>query len=385
MSSINYEIKSKSDFLTGMYLVTRLKDSEVDLNALYTIQDDCPDFILPFNYKSINGYTEFTYKVGTMSKLQYFYGDILYADYVALWRSILSPLLECRDWFMNPCSFVLDAQHLYYDKSSKTVAYIYVPSVSACSGYEAFNKMAAEVARNMKVSDAVLENNVLRSIINDFKPNEFMKLLLEHSEQRDTATPMQAEYGMMTSSEPDNKAERESDISLQQMKDKEPRGFRLFGGKSIKDKVAKRNGFKNKMPVMLTMNSQPILDDESGATQETRALLGTAGLRCIGRFDFPQIIDIDIVEGDIFTIGRYDAGIGKKQSSFEFEANTKAVSRRHAAIEYNGENYTIIDLSSSAGTFIDDKKLPPNTPTDLKPGCRVSFGNMGADYVWEVR
>jgi len=61
------------------------------------------------------------------------------------------------------------------------------------------------------------------------------------------------------------------------------------------------------------------------------------------------------------------------------------VSRRHAALERNADIYSIIDLSSSAGTYINGHKLPPNTPFELVNGYRVSFGNCGADYVWEQR
>ena len=75
--------------------------------------------------------------------------------------------------------------------------------------------------------------------------------------------------------------------------------------------------------------------------------------------------------------------IGQKQCDFEFERSTKAVSRRHAAIERGVDGYGIVDLASSAGTFINGQKIPPNTPVKLDKGCRVSFGSSGADYVWD--
>jgi len=95
------------------------------------------------------------------------------------------------------------------------------------------------------------------------------------------------------------------------------------------------------------------------------------------------MIGIKIEEGEIFTIGRYDAAVGGRQSSFEFDRAAKAISRRHAVIERDAEGYKIIDLASSAGTFLNGQKLPPNTPSSLEQGCHVSFGNCGADYVWE--
>ena len=119
-------------------------------------------------------------------------------------------------------------------------------------------------------------------------------------------------------------------------------------------------------------------------TQSTSILSNSPGLRYIGHANLPPSIHVQIAEGEIFTIGRFDATVGKRQSSFEFDKKTKAVSRRHAAIERDIEGFKIVDLSSSAGTYVNDRKLPPNTPYGLETGSRISFGNSGADYVWEI-
>ena len=109
----------------------------------------------------------------------------------------------------------------------------------------------------------------------------------------------------------------------------------------------------------------------------------TPKFRYIGTGGHPGAIDIEIENGGIFTIGRFDVSVGVKQSNFEFDKKTKAVSRRHAAVERNANGYIIVDLNSSAGTFVNGKKLPSNTPMNLENGCRVSFGHSGADYIWE--
>jgi len=123
--------------------------------------------------------------------------------------------------------------------------------------------------------------------------------------------------------------------------------------------------------------------DIKSETQTFSIAAGVSGFRLVGSSVFPPVIDIQISEGDVFTIGRYDAATGRRQSNFEFDKKTKAVSRRHAAVERKADSYNIIDLASSAGTFVDGRKLPPNTPCELGAGSRVSFGNAGADYVWE--
>jgi hypothetical protein len=105
--------------------------------------------------------------------------------------------------------------------------------------------------------------------------------------------------------------------------------------------------------------------------------------RYIGSGGHPPVILVNIAPGEVFTIGRYDASIGAKRSNFEFDKRTKAVSRIHMIIRRNKNGYFMGDLNSSAGTYINGKRLQPGTAYKLEPGSRVSFGHLGADYIWE--
>jgi hypothetical protein len=108
------------------------------------------------------------------------------------------------------------------------------------------------------------------------------------------------------------------------------------------------------------------------------------GLRSIGGVETPLFIEADIEVGEIFSIGKFDTSVGRQQSSFEFDKKIKGISHRHCAIKRVAEGYLLIDLASSAGTFVNNERLPPNTAYKLTNGCRISIGNSGADYVWEM-
>ncbi|MCL2820190.1 MAG: FHA domain-containing protein [Oscillospiraceae bacterium] len=415
---MNYEIKNKTDFLTGSYLEVKVPEEEIDYNALYTIKADCPEFILPFHYKNTSGHVEFVHKVGTLCKLQYFSGDLSAKEYANLWQNLLEPLLVCGDWFMNPCSFVLKADYLYYDKDKKAVCYVYIPSVNGCCGYDAFYNMAVEVSKLMTVSDAVLENKVLRAIMKDFNPLEFLQMLKNHaSECNDALNPPEnapdsaaaTELPVTRDNQPEPVTIEKTDPDVftgeiefdflpdltasSQKKEKEQGGYKIFSSRSKKKKTAQKpapqNGVQEHEAKQMKETGSKALpvakihEDAMDITQSTSLMQGGTGLRYTGNSQMPPVIRVNINEGEIFTVGRFDAAVGKKQSSFEFDKKTKAVSRRHAVIERSADAYSIIDLSSSAGTFVNDKKLPPNTPHGLETGFRVSFGNSGADYVWE--
>lgn len=98
----------------------------------------------------------------------------------------------------------------------------------------------------------------------------------------------------------------------------------------------------------------------------------------------PAVIPVELPRGGSFTIGRFDVSVGHRQSDFEFDKRTKAVSRRHAMLERQMDgSYLLSDCGSRAGTFVDGERLYPNVPHGLRRGMRVSFGTAGADYIWE--
>ena len=172
-----YEFQSKNDFSAGASLIVNIPQQELDKNALYTISADKPEFIVPFRYRSVDGEIEFVYQIGSLSPLQFLPASYLAKEYAQLWLSILGPLLECGDWFMKPYSFVLSSQQLYYDENKKTVCYVYIPSNQDCSDCDTLKEMVAEVASSISVDDSCLENKVLRMIMKDFNPKDFLQML----------------------------------------------------------------------------------------------------------------------------------------------------------------------------------------------------------------
>jgi len=297
--------------------------------------------------------------------------------------------------------------------------------------------MSREISKFRTVSDSGLQNKILRCITEEFCPAQFLAMLEDYisqgalSSSREEAPGGQDKMRTREQSAPkaekQNAEEEEIVIALDQetkgsielpirIKEKEPGGFRIFGGKNRRKKEPGHNAYKNVAPeakavpeanvvpevkvapeAKTTPEAVPLNEsvksyrpfnlkkaETVGLTQSDSDMVNETGLKYVGRAHLPEVIEINITEGELFTVGRFDSAVGKPQSSFEFDKKTRAVSRRHAVIERDIEGYKIIDLSSSAGTYINDRKLPPNTPYILEAGCRVSFGNSGADYIWEV-
>lgn len=440
-----YDIESKND-LSGAMLVIRFPEEDLDRKALYTIENDQPPFLVPFSYRSVNGMAECTYRLGSRSKLQYRFGPHDVSGYVDLWSQVLQPLLDCDDWFLKPFSFVLDIHHLYADKIGGAVCYLYVPSVQDCEDFESLQKMVMELSQQNRVTDAALENKVLRAAMQDFQPKSFLAMLrtaggvekvvkeapereknnlhlpeklLPREPQPMPQEPIRQEQNVREEAAGKAVAADDGEIHInldggkkgrpakekpakehkplfgskkdKPVKERKP----LFGGKKEKPRevilgagaetpapgyhgTPVRRGGQDAKPAV-SYDAEPLdgatqlMDEEAG---------GVCRFRLVGDPGMPREIVVDIPAGRAFTIGRFDVSVGRKQSDFEFEKGTKAVSRRHAAVEREESGYFVVDLASSAGTFVDGRRLTPNVPQPIGNGSRVSFGTGGADYIW---
>lgn len=59
-------------------------------------------------------------------------------------------------------------------------------------------------------------------------------------------------------------------------------------------------------------------------------------------------------------------------------AEPKAISRRHARIEQEGDRFYLTDLGSANGTKLNDRRLPPNEKTPLWDGDVIELGRNAA-------
>ena len=50
------------------------------------------------------------------------------------------------------------------------------------------------------------------------------------------------------------------------------------------------------------------------------------------------------------------------------------VSRRHLIMKFDGKKFIIIDIGSKNGTFVNNRKIPVNTPVEVLPGSEIRLG-----------
>ena len=66
--------------------------------------------------------------------------------------------------------------------------------------------------------------------------------------------------------------------------------------------------------------------------------------------------------------------VGRQVSSCDIRISHKSLSRQHALLYYHSLNLYVFDLKTKAGTFVNHKKITPESPTPLKDGDVIGFG-----------
>ncbi|CAJ1935035.1 unnamed protein product [Cylindrotheca closterium] len=80
--------------------------------------------------------------------------------------------------------------------------------------------------------------------------------------------------------------------------------------------------------------------------------------------------------------------IGRQAATCDVRITHKSLSRQHAVLYYeqqqnNGNDHPLLmvqDLKTKSGTWVDQVRLAPNTPTILKEGCVVQFGKAEPSF-----
>jgi pSer/pThr/pTyr-binding forkhead associated (FHA) protein len=87
---------------------------------------------------------------------------------------------------------------------------------------------------------------------------------------------------------------------------------------------------------------------------------------------------LEIPEKDEVVIGREDpiSEVFPDVDLTSLGGMEKGVSRKHAVIHRSGTDFTVEDMGSTNGTYINRKRIQPHAPQMIKPGDEVKFGKL---------
>jgi hypothetical protein len=66
----------------------------------------------------------------------------------------------------------------------------------------------------------------------------------------------------------------------------------------------------------------------------------------------------------------------EKMTGVDIAMNEETVSSTHARIAYEDNQWSITDLGSANGTWVDNQQIPPQAPTPISHGSGIRFGRV---------
>jgi pSer/pThr/pTyr-binding forkhead associated (FHA) protein len=87
---------------------------------------------------------------------------------------------------------------------------------------------------------------------------------------------------------------------------------------------------------------------------------------------------LDLPEKDEVVIGREDpiSEVFPDVDLTSLGGMEKGVSRKHAVIHRSGDGFSVEDMGSTNGTYVNKKRISPHVPEVIKAGDEVRFGKL---------
>ena len=100
-----------------------------------------------------------------------------------------------------------------------------------------------------------------------------------------------------------------------------------------------------------------------------------------GELTFSTGQHVELTQGQS-VVGRYDHDLGGDRPAVDLSdfQDADTVSRVHALLEHNGNNYTLTDLNSTNATRLNGKRLTPDQDTPINDGDTLQFGKISATF-----
>jgi len=151
---MDYENFTLQSSLEANYLNIRLQEPvQLDEIAIRVVQEDCPEFLIPFRIVNINESISLKYKLVNTIALKYSNMTLRKTEFVRLYQKLLTPFIKGNDWFLDYHNFCIDPQYIFLDKLANAVYFIYVPESSCRNRDEEILQFFQDTFVQMTITD----------------------------------------------------------------------------------------------------------------------------------------------------------------------------------------------------------------------------------------
>ena len=412
-------------------------ENQLDETAIRVIRNDCPLFVQPIQLMNMDNHIQLRFELQGGIRLAYISMQMKKRELNRLLHQMVSPFLECADYFLDYHNIYLDRNYMMLNQSDYKVTYLYVPYEQLQNTEEDILKFLTDFIMEIDLQDEpAYITQLIRCVMGKGASIvSLMQLINENdtSEVKYTVAEPQPVPEKKIIQEPPKAVEKPFDIPKKEEIKKPDNsvqkefgkndisgmiGAELFGSadqpeKKKKEKEKKEGGQKSKgflsklldgnkksqkeeinlqqeiskevkqnqtapVEVPNIMQSVPNYEIESSETEiidEVEQESSTDKLRL--RLEKSLVEGVpDSIDIDLkkgYAVVGRYDKTGKLSADYNFDMSLTFIGRRHLRFERSGEEMYVIDLESKNHTYLNNEELLPNRRYEIHVNDRITI------------
>lgn len=341
----------------------------------------------------INGEMEMTYVISSRQNLSDYFikGKLGYQEIIKIINSIVELEKEINRYLLRMDDVVLIPEYIFVNKESKKIEYCYYTGNDK-NFFEGFKELVQKLIHITDHSD----KKAVKCIYDILEMCNESSFVLH-----DIEVYMQKDDFSMDENQPIEK--NDNTVSVLNNNDYHQDDF-LYGESNVQTKKNNILSFisklfwgkeKNRIPIVCeeenvyfmgneNINKSPYLygedininGDKYEAEEENEC--ETMYIKDILMQKDRQLFSMS--EMDDMEIKTFPFIIGKSGGKSDGVINDNAISRVHAKIDFENDQYTIEDLNSKNGTFVNDEIIDPYQIVNISIGDKITIASF--DYIF---
>lgn len=401
----------------GNYLIYDAgTESDFDRIAVKLLASDLPSFLAPVKIMNMYDKCFVKYETGRYKNIASLKMRMSKNECCTLIYNMIHPMIVCSEWFLDYHKFFLHKDYILCDSETFDVRYIYMLNKNFNNSDSDIMNVFRDIFKNTDiVDDKDFRINLFQALLDDgFSINSLYEMIIDIRKSKkeqpknttaSSANPNRGNNGSKFLKDENKnvllekhilkKTVESSDISFDDESDEIAGLFTpkeknkpktnifsgLFGKNKASGKTVSVSGTAKNEDNDYTVITGVNDETDSDKTCIVRAFLNLESSE-IG--NCPASIPIMIENDESVTIGRKSSNPGIVNADIEFPSDCTKISRKHCRVRFENGIYSICDLNSGNGTFVDGQKVENGIWMDLHNGSTLMFGDKAAVYSFKI-
>ncbi len=353
------------------YMIVKEADYPFEQYELKMIQHNSIPCLLQFQVIIADGRVEYWYDMTGMQSLakQYSFDSVGRQQLQLLLQNLIDMKSSMEEYLLDDANICFSTSMIFYDRFSEKLRFCYIPGFKEQKS-QGLQKLFEEILQKLDHSDPTAVNlgyeMYERCVQSEFVISDCAECLRKCAEEPKPGSSISSEAGMSgLLSEEEGNGVISSDIEEDEIE--------FLNETPSRKRGHRKKGKKEKKKII---NYRKILEDEREVLYTAEALPDIEKTELFSSEDLVRSWELvykgDGLESDI-RLTEFPFLVGTDSQKAAAVLQSRAVSRVHAGFSLKEGRLYLEDYNSTNGTYLNQKLVPMNTPTEVQEGDRIVF------------